>query len=264
MKRSTIFIILFISVGCANAQVNVEFYTGASGLYFRNNSLKTALNSYQDYWKNHGEPNCTIKTSNYNKELLYGINLLIDNGGVDYYILGFQHSYIKKDQIANLSFGKRHFKTTQYGNTYYFGIKKPNGISYKFGLGIMNCVLENSFEYPNGIISLGNEKLNNGVYASTINMNLNLELTKQKVFFGHLGVEGGVVVYGNVGGEYRDKSRAKFENFGLSMYRIIPQDYEAAQNAYQTGDLYYGKTANASSLSFGLILKAVYLLKSED
>ena len=139
-------------------------------------------------------------------------------------------------------------------------------ICYKFGLGYTKCILQNSFEYPNGIRSYGMEKLSNGVYSSLVNLTMNLELTKQKVFYSHLGVEGGIAIYKTFAGEYRDKNVGKFENVGGDSYRIIPQDYQAAQDAYNAGPGYgySGKTVNGSSFSIGLILKATYLIFEQD
>lgn len=60
------------------------------------------------------------------------------------------------------------------------------------------------------------------------------------------------------------KKVGKFENVGGDAYRIIPVDYSAAQDAYNTGNGYFGKTANGSSISAGLILKVTYLLFEQD
>lgn len=191
------------------AQNNIEFYTGTSLKYGKSRSLNDALNSYKNYWKNNGEPNISLKTTNFNKEICYGLNFLIDHDGTEQYIIGFQHSNIRNEQVATLSTGKRYFKTIQSANIGYFGIRNIDAICYKFGIGITNNILQSSFEYPNGIRSFGMEKLSNGVYTSSFNMTLNVEVTKQKVFFDHLSVEAGIAIYGSIAGEYRDKKSWK-------------------------------------------------------
>lgn len=259
-KQLVLFSSLLVFSFSLFAQSNLEFYTGISAARFKNSSLRTTMKSYENYFKNNGEPNITIKTTNWNREYCYGLNYLLDHDGVELYIFGFQHSNISNEQIATLSTGKRHFKSIQIGDILYFGIKKDNGISYKGGLGYTTCILESSFEYPNGIRSLGIERLANGVYVSRSNMSLNAEFTYQKVFFMHLGVEAGLALYGSLAGEYRDNNKGKFENSGGLNHRIIPQDFEAAQTAINAGDGYYGKTLNGSYYSAGLIFKISYLL----
>ncbi len=256
-------IALLFSSKLMQAQKNLEIYSGYNLYSYGNAGLRKSMRSFEEYWKNNGEPNIQVKGYKTAHDFNFGLNYITNNKDLgSTFILGLQHFRFTNECEAKFEYGTRHFKTINRAATLYAGKKNSKGITYKLGFGFGNSVLESFFEYPNKVISYGKEKHLNGVYGTTYSMNLNFEITKQKIFFNHLGVEVGAVFMSNgFTTEYYDPTYAKGVNAPVN-YSWIPQDFNAFYQAVNTsGGVYEGKNVKSNHISVGLVFRVSYFLK---
>ncbi len=263
MNKLIFLLLFFVSIFETNAQKsNFEIYTGYNLYNFGNRSLRRSMRSFEEYWIANGEPNMKVKGYKTAHDFNWGFNYLLSNEKGGSSITGFQHYKFTSKCEAEFAYGSRIFKTITKGGNVYFGGRNSKGVAMKLGLGFANSVIESYFIYPSGAISFGKEKSLNGVYGVTYIANMNLEITKQKVFFKHLGVEAGFLLTTNgFTTEYYDPTYAKGVNAPIN-YSWIPQDFNSFYPAVNTsGGTYEGKNVKGNHNSIGLIFRISYLIQ---
>jgi hypothetical protein len=262
--KYTLLLLIFLSniskKSIAQAERKIEIYSGYDFNNYGNSSLRRSMKSFETYWNQHGEPNLNVKGFKTASDFNYGVNILSKRRNSDSYrIWGIQHFKLNSTSKAEYLYGTRCFHILTKGMNFFVGVRNDKGLSYKLGLGLNNSVLESYYKYPSGVISFGKDKDLNGVYGTTNGCSLSLEITKQKTFFKHIGLEAGIILTtSGFSTHYYDFNYAKSMNTNVN-YEWIPQDFNAFYKAVNSSEVYEGKNVKSNNNSIGLILRASYM-----
>lgn len=236
----------------------ISFYGGGAAGFLIHSSFGNFVDSYNLYNGSSGVNILEDELKNFGTAYgyRYGIRMVLPVG------IGFSFNYER--MYSHTSVGiktnyRRHFKHITNTPTLGFVFQKEN-LRFQYNIGFCTPIIECSYEYPDGTISTGKERLLNGIYKG-FSACMNFELAFRKSLGNHLHAEAGaqLTLFGM--GTYTEsnweRSLVYASNYGFIYPTALPTDY--ASYASVPWDQYNEENVvKANAIMPGLFIQLVY------
>ncbi|MCK6638884.1 MAG: hypothetical protein L6Q81_02275 [Bacteroidia bacterium] len=186
----------------------------------------------------------------------YGVRLILPMG------VGFSFNYERLYSHTSVGIktdNRRHFRHITNTPTMGFILDKPK-FRFQYNIGFCLPIIESYYEYPDGTISTGKERLLNGVYKG-VSACMNFEIAYKKTLSDHLQLEAGAQLNMFAMGEYIEsnweRSLVYVSNYGFVYPTALPTDYAAYSST--SWDKYNEEnTVKAKAIMPGVFIQLVY------
>lgn len=236
----------------------LSFYGGGAASMMIHSSFGDFVKSYNAY---NGSSGVNIleedlKNFRFAYGYRYGVRLVLPMG------IGFSFNYERLYSHTSVGIktdNRRHFRHITNTPTMGFIFDKSK-FRFQYNIGFCLPIIESSYEYPDGTISTGKERLLNGIYKG-FSACMNFELAYKKPLGDHLQFEAGAQLTMFGMGEYTEsnweRSIVYVSNYGYVYPTALPTDY--ASYSSTSWDQYNEENiVKANAIMPGVFIQLVY------